>query len=64
MKLCFSTIGCPDWGFKEIFAVAKDLGYDAVEVRGIANELNAPSMKEFSDDLEKTKLYLKMITII
>lgn len=63
MKLCFSTLGCPDWGFKEIFSVAKDLGYDAVEVRGIANELNAPAMKEFSDDLEKTKAYLKGLNI-
>ena len=27
MKLCFSTIGCPDWRFADIVSAAKDLGY-------------------------------------
>ena len=44
MKICYSTIGCPDWDFKEIFSCAKDLGYNAVEVRGISNELFAPAI--------------------
>lgn len=64
MKLCYSTIGCPDWGFKEIFSVAKDLGYNAVEVRGISNEMYAPAIKQFKDDeLDKTKAYLQSINI-
>lgn len=54
MKLCFSTIGCPDWSLKEILTTAKDLGYEAIEIRSIADQIYAPSMKEFSDDLDKT----------
>ena len=63
MKICYSTIGCPDWDFKEIFSCAKDLGYNAVEVRGISNELFAPAIKQFSEGLEKTKEYLRSINI-
>jgi len=49
MKLAFSTIGCPNWTFDEIFAAAKDLGYNAVEVRGLGHEIYVPKIKEFSD---------------
>ncbi|MBP1587287.1 MAG: sugar phosphate isomerase/epimerase [Clostridia bacterium] len=49
MKLAFSTLGCPDWNFNEIFATAKDFGFDGVEIRGVKNELYAPYIAEFSD---------------
>ena len=49
MKLAFSTVGCPDWTFEEIFASAKDFGYDAIEITGIGNEIYAPKLKIFSD---------------
>lgn len=48
MKLAFSTLGCPDWSFDEIFAAAKDLGFDGIEIRGVENELYAPAVKAFS----------------
>jgi len=37
MKIGFSTLGCPDWTLSEILATAKDLGYNGVEIRGIAS---------------------------
>ena len=54
-KLCFSTIGSPDWSLKDIISTAKDLGYRAIEIRSIDNEIYAPKMKEFTKDLSKTK---------
>ena len=55
MKIGFSTLGCPDWTLSEILATAKDLGYNGVEIRGIASEMYAPTMKCFSDEqLDKT----------
>ena len=42
MKLAFSTLGCPNWQWREIFATAKDLGVDGIEIRGIENEMYAP----------------------
>lgn len=49
MKLAFSTVGCPDWSFEEIFVTAKDLGYSAIEIRGIEHEIYAPHLKIFSE---------------
>ena len=50
MKFGFSTLGCPTWDFKEIFSSAKDLGYNGVEIRGLNEEIYAPSIKQFSED--------------
>ena len=49
MKLAFSTIGCPEWTFDEIFAVANDLRYDGVEIRGIGRQMYAPQIKQLTD---------------
>lgn len=55
MKLCFSTIGCPDWRFGDIISAAKDLGYAAIEIRGVEGEIYAPAIKELTDDFDKTR---------
>lgn len=49
MKLSFSTLGCPDWTFGDIFSTASDLGYDGIEIRGIADEIYAPKIDVFSN---------------
>ena len=55
MKLAFSTIGCPGWSWNEIFATAKDLGMQGIEVRGIGGEIAAPKAKPFqASDLSST----------
>lgn len=48
MKLAFSTLGCPEWGWDDVLSAAADLGYDGVEIRGLSNELYAPAIPEFS----------------
>ncbi|MBR6533977.1 MAG: sugar phosphate isomerase/epimerase [Clostridia bacterium] len=56
MKLSFSTLGCPEWTWAEILAVARDLGFDGIEIRGIMREMFPPRIKIFSDsNIEKTK---------
>ncbi len=50
MKLSFSTLTCPDWSFREIYATAADLGFDGVELRGVADEMYAPRIPEFSPE--------------
>ena len=47
MKLAFSTLGCPGWSWNEIFASAKDIGMDGIEVRGLEDEMFAPAAKPF-----------------
>lgn len=59
MKLAFSTIGCPDWSFRDIVASARDFGYDGIELRGIERDIYLPDVKEFSDDkIAATKEYI------
>ncbi|MBQ3241901.1 MAG: sugar phosphate isomerase/epimerase, partial [Oscillospiraceae bacterium] len=60
MKLSLSTLGCPGWSWGEIFATAKDLGMNGIEVRGVANEMFAPRIPVFTGEkkahtLEKIK---------
>lgn len=60
MKLSFSTLGCPEWQWRDIYATARDLGYDGVEIRGIGREMFAPKMSIFSaENIEKTKETLR-----
>lgn len=56
MKIGFSTLGCPEWSWQEIIAAAKDLGYDGIELRGIASEMYVPRAHPFTpENIEKTK---------
>jgi len=60
MKLSFSTLGCPEWSFADIISAACDLGYDGVEIRGVANELDGTKIPQFlPDNAQKTKDLLK-----
>lgn len=59
MKLAFSTLGCPEWNWNDVISAASDLGYDGIEIRGLSNELYAPSIPEFTPHhIEKTKARL------
>lgn len=64
MKYGFSTLGCPNWDFKDIVSTAKDLGYDGIEIRGVADEIYAPKIKIFNNkNLSKTKGILNGLDI-
>lgn len=55
MKISFSTIGCPNWSLKEMLSVAKDFGYNGIELRGVEHELYLPRCKDFQPEkLTKT----------
>jgi len=64
MKLAFSTLGCPDWTWTEIYTMAYDLGYSGIEIRGLGEEITAARTKPFlpgeidrtMEALEKLKL--------
>lgn len=62
MKISFSTLGCPSWTWNEITSVAKDFGYEGIEIRGIENELYVPSAKPFKkESIQKTMANLKSL---
>ena len=47
MKISFSTLGCPDFSWIDIYSMAKDFGFDGIEVRGIGSALNAADAQPF-----------------
>ncbi len=48
MKIAFSTLGCPDFGWSDIYSMAKDFGFNGIEVRGLGNEIFAVRAKPFT----------------
>lgn len=50
MKIAFSTLGCPDFDWSDIYAMAKDLGFDGIEIRGLGTEILAVKAKPFTEN--------------
>jgi sugar phosphate isomerase/epimerase len=44
--IAFSTLGCPAWSFRTILDQADRLGYAAIELRGVAGEMDLPKVPE------------------
>ena len=44
----FSTLGCPAWPWKTILESADKYGYAAIELRGVAGEMDLPKVPEFA----------------
>lgn len=38
-RLAFTTIGCPGWSFEKVVSNAAAMGFSAIEIRGVADEL-------------------------
>jgi len=50
MKLSFSTLGCPDFDWSDIYSVAKDFGFDGIEMRGLGDKIFSVHAKPFSKE--------------
>ncbi len=61
MKISFSTLGCPDFSWIDICSMAKDFGFQGVEIRGLSGEdifkLHNSPFKP--DNIEATRDQLK-----
>ena len=63
--IAFSTLGCPAWSWKTILEQADRLGYAAIELRGVAGEMDLPKVPEFSGTrLDATKKDLSALGIV
>ncbi len=64
MKLAFSTLGCPDFTWSDIFAMAKDFGFSGIELRGLGNEIFSVRAKPFQEEnLPKTIAQLRKMRL-
>ena len=60
MKLAFSTLGCPSYSWTDIYPIAKDLGFDGIEIRGIQGRAYAPGTAPFLPNRrERTRVQLE-----
>src|SRR5262249_35238955 len=58
--LSFSTLGCPDWTFKNIVDFAAANSYNGIEIRGIQKQLDLTKCPEFSS-AENINASLKLV---
>ncbi|MDD4797160.1 MAG: AMP-binding protein [Eubacteriales bacterium] len=64
MKLAFSTLGCPDFDWSDIYSMAKDFGFDGIEMRGLGDDIfsvHAPPFRK--DTLPKTVALLRRLRL-
>ncbi len=64
MKISFSTLACPDFEWSDIYSMAKDLGFDGIEIRGLGDDIFAVKARPFTDgQISKTVKKLSEIGI-
>ena len=49
MKLAFSTLACPDFSWPDIYSMAKDIGFDGIEIRGLGKDIFAVNSPPFTN---------------
>jgi len=64
MKIAFSTLGCPDFSWSDIYAMAKDLSFNGIEIRGLGDEIFTVKAPPFTDSqLPDTVRLLKRLRL-
>jgi sugar phosphate isomerase/epimerase len=48
LPISFSTLGCPKWPWKRILEQGSQMGYAAIELRGIEMKMDLPALPEFT----------------
>jgi len=48
MKIAFSTLGCPDFDWTDIYSMAKDFGFQGIEIRGLGHDIFAVAAPPFT----------------
>ena len=62
MKISFSTLACPKYSWADIYSMAKDLGFDGIEIRGLGEDIFSVKARPFTDqELPKTIATLKRL---
>ncbi|MBE7056844.1 MAG: AMP-dependent synthetase [Ruminococcaceae bacterium] len=60
MKLAFSTLGCPNFGWTDIYSMAKDFGFRGIEMRGLGDDIFSVKAKPFCpENIDKTVEHLR-----
>ena len=49
MKISFSTLACPMYSWTDIYAMAKDLGFNGIEIRGLGDDIFSVKARPFTE---------------
>ena len=64
MKTSFSTLACPDFSWQEIYSMAKDFGFDGIEIRGLGQDIYSVKAPPFRDEnIDATVAKLKKLKL-
>lgn len=63
MKLSFSTLGCPDFSWEEICSLAKDFGFQGIELRGLGRDIFSVRAPFSPQNIVETKANLKRMKL-
>ncbi|NLO49356.1 MAG: AMP-binding protein [Clostridiales bacterium] len=64
MKLAFSTLGCPDFDWSDIYSIAKDFGFSGIEIRGLGDDIFSVKARPFlPENIDKTIALLKRLNL-
>ncbi len=64
MKISFSTLGCPDFSWTDIYTMAKDFGFHGIEVRGMGRDIFSGQSSPFlPENLAETRQHLKRLKL-
>ncbi|MHB1314263.1 MAG: AMP-binding protein [Christensenellales bacterium] len=64
MKLAFSTLGCPEFDWSDIYSMAKDFGFSGIEMRGLGDNIFDVAARPFTDEnLPQTVARLKRMRL-
>ena len=64
MKISFSTLACPDFSWADIYSMAKDFGFDGIEIRGLGEDIFSVRAKPFTEaQLPNTVAKLKSLNL-
>ena len=64
MKISFSTLGCPDFSWADIYTMAKDFGFNGIEMRGLGGDIFSVHASPFKpENLPATKAQLKRLKL-
>jgi sugar phosphate isomerase/epimerase len=55
MKICLTTLGCPNWDLDTICAKGKEYGFDGIDFRGLLDTLDITTLPVFTSGVAETK---------
>lgn len=59
MKIAFSTLGCPDWSWRQTLEAARAYGYDGLSLRGVEGQMDLTLATPFlPENLPETRAEL------